>query len=413
MRILHTADWHLGKRLDRFERLDEQRQVMQEICDIAEAQKADLVLIAGDLFDTFNPPTQATELFYKTLKRLSADGRRAVVAIAGNHDSADRIAAPDPLARECGILLAGYPDSVIPVFELGSGLRILKSEPGFAELALPGVQAPVRILLAPYANEQRLRTFLGLEAPEQNLRDQLAARWKALADTHCDEVGVNLLVAHLFFTPASGEKLEEPEDEKPVLHVGGAQQLYADAIPPQVQYTALGHLHRYIEIRKGERPVVYSSSPLSYSFSEAEQQKYVVMIDAEPGRPVRTARIPLQCGRPLKRLRATGMDEALHVLRENAQALVELSLTTETYLNAAETRQLHDAHEGIVAIIPNVRQQDAAPEEEAGLIDLQRPMEELFADYFRSKNANLDPGEGLMALFREIRSGAAEREGGQ
>ena len=71
---------------------------------LAEEHNVDAVLIAGDLFDTFNPSTEATELFYRTVHRLSKNGSRAVVAIAGNHDSPDRIEAPDPLARECGII---------------------------------------------------------------------------------------------------------------------------------------------------------------------------------------------------------------------------------------------------------------------------------------------------------------------
>lgn len=71
MRILHTADWHLGKRLEDFSRLDEQFVVMNEICEIADREHVDIVLVSGDLFDTFNPPTEAVDLFYKTLKRLS------------------------------------------------------------------------------------------------------------------------------------------------------------------------------------------------------------------------------------------------------------------------------------------------------------------------------------------------------
>ena len=104
MKILHTADWHLGKRLDNYSRIEEQIEVMNEICEIADEQNIDLVLVAGDLFDTFNPSVEAVELFYKTLKRLANNGQRPVIAIAGNHDSPDRIDAPDPLARECGII---------------------------------------------------------------------------------------------------------------------------------------------------------------------------------------------------------------------------------------------------------------------------------------------------------------------
>ncbi len=403
IKILHTADWHLGKRLDRFGRAEEQRMVMEEICEIADAQQPDLVLVAGDLFDTFNPPTEAVELFYKTVKRLADDGKRAVVAIAGNHDSADRIAAPDPLARECGIILAGYPGSHVTPFSLQSGLEVTRSEPGFIELSLPNHETPVRIVMCPYANEQRLKSFLGLDDAEQQMRDLLRTQWQNLADTYCDDKGINLLTAHLFFTPSSGPVPEEPDDEKPVLHVGGAQQMYAEQIPSQTQYTALGHLHRCMEIRGGEKPVVYSGSPLSYSFSEAEQQKYVVMIEAEPGAPVKTERIPLKSGKALLRLKADGIDEAITLLEENRDALVELSITTDDYLSSADRKRMSAVHEGIVAIIPTVRNQQAAESGQQAMADLSKSMVELFRDYFKSRHGGQEPGENLLELFREIR----------
>ena len=93
MKFLHTADWHLGKKLNGHSRHPEQVEVLDEICRIAEEKAVDLILVAGDLFDNSNPSIESTELFYKTLRRLSADGSRAVIAIAGNHDSPERIAA--------------------------------------------------------------------------------------------------------------------------------------------------------------------------------------------------------------------------------------------------------------------------------------------------------------------------------
>ena len=99
MKILHTADWHLGKKLETIPRIEEQKTVLEEICEIADREAVHAVLVAGDLFDTFNPSSEAEELLYKTLKRLSKNGRRAVIAIAGNHDSPKHIEAPDPLAR--------------------------------------------------------------------------------------------------------------------------------------------------------------------------------------------------------------------------------------------------------------------------------------------------------------------------
>ena len=104
LKILHTADWHLGKRLQEFSRLEEQKEVLDEICSIADQEEIDLVLLAGDIFDTFNPAHEAVELLYKTLRRLSKNGTRPVIAISGNHDSTQFVEAPDPLARELGII---------------------------------------------------------------------------------------------------------------------------------------------------------------------------------------------------------------------------------------------------------------------------------------------------------------------
>lgn len=182
MRILHTADWHLGKRLEDFSRLDEQFVVMNEICEIADREHVDIVLVSGDLFDTFNPPTEAVDLFYKTLKRLSNGGRRPVLAIAGNHDSPDRIEAPDPLARECGIIFVGYPNSVVPVFHLETGVKISCVDKGFIELMLAEIDFPVRILVTPYANEYRLKQFLNAEDIDSELRRVLEDHWKNIAD---------------------------------------------------------------------------------------------------------------------------------------------------------------------------------------------------------------------------------------
>jgi len=401
MKILHTSDWHLGKRLEDFSRIEEQQAVLQEICEIADREKVDAVLVAGDLFDTFNPPTEAVDLFYKTLKHLSNNGRRPVIAIAGNHDSPDRIEAPDPLARECGIIFAGYPNSVVPPFELESGLKVLQSEEGFLELQLPGTSIPLRLLLTPYANEFRLKTYLGHENSEEELRTVLQEKWQELAEKYCDNKGVNLQVTHLFVVKKGEELPDEPADEKPILHVGGAQVIYTENIPPQIQYTAIGHLHRMHQVDSVPCPVYYSGSPLSYSFAEANQQKYVLLVDTEPGKLVTVSEVELIKGKKLLRKRAEGMDEALLWLTGNPACLVELTMVTDTYLTAQERKQLSAAHNGIVTLIPEVRN---ANEHQLGSkkgIDLTRNMEELFTDYFRHEKGQ-DPNEEIMKLFTEI-----------
>jgi DNA repair protein SbcD/Mre11 len=401
MKLLHTSDWHLGKRLDDFSRMEEQQAVLQEICEIAEREQVDAVLVAGDLFDTFNPPTEAVDLFYKTLKRLAADGKRPVIAIAGNHDSPDRIEAPDPLARECGIIFAGYPNSVIAPFELDAGLKVLQSDEGFLELQLPGTPALLRILHTSYANEYRLKTFLGHENSEEELRTVLQEKWQKLAEQYCDETGVNILVSHLFMVKKGDELPEEPEDEKPILHVGGAQAVYTENIPKQIQYTALGHLHRMHCVDEKPCPVYYGGSPLSYSFAEANQKKYVLIIETEPGELAKVREVELTSGKRLLRKRAKGLEEALQWLGENQDALVELTLVTETFLTAMERRKLNAIHSGIVAIIPEVTDAENLMGSRQEQIDLNQSMEELFIDYFKHEKGQ-EPGEDLMNLFKEI-----------
>lgn len=374
---------------------------MHEICEIAEREKVDVVVVSGDLFDTFNPSTEAIELFYKTLKRLTAGGHRPVIAIAGNHDSPDRIEAPDPLARECGIIFAGYPHSEATPFALDSGLTLLQSEQGFLELQLPETNIPLRVLHTPYANEYRLKTFLGHEDSDEELRTLLQERWESLAQRYCDTRGVNILVSHLFMVKRGDELPEEPEDEKPILHVGGAQAVYTENIPRQIQYTALGHLHRMHQVSSSPSPVFYSGSPLSYSFAEANQKKYVLLTDVMPGNPAVIREVELTRVKPLLRKRAMGVEAALQWLAENPNALVELTLATDTFLTAVDRKNLHAAHPGIVAIIPEVANAENLFTTHHKQIDLSRSVEALFRDYFFHEKGQ-EPNEEIMQLFTEI-----------
>ncbi|WP_312556751.1 metallophosphoesterase family protein [Empedobacter brevis] len=398
MRILHTADWHLGKKLDSFSRLEEQILVMNEIVEIANEQQVDLVLIAGDLFDNFNPSVEAVELFYKTLKRLSDNGKCPVIAISGNHDSPSLIDAPDPLARECGIILIGYPNAKVQEFEV-TGFQLIKSVEGMIELKLNSFDFPIRILHTPYANETRLKEYLG-EKKEDALNEILAANWKNNADEYCDESGVNLLMAHLYMNKKGEEILEEPEGEKPI-KIGNADLVFSEAIPSQIQYTALGHLHGFRNIGTEEKPVVYSSSPLCYSFSEAGQTKYVSIVDAQPNQKIAYNKIELKNGKPLIRKTFDSVDKTLEWLNENQNALVELTLESESFLKAEDRKLIYQAHSGIVHLIPKVKNQEIETVEYK-FADQTKDMKELFVDYFKSKNGNQEPNEELKELFNEI-----------
>lgn len=398
MKILHTADWHLGKRLDRFSRLEEQILVLDEIVGIAGEYNVDMILLAGDLFDSFNPSVEAVELFYKTLKRLSLNGKRPVIAISGNHDSPNFIDAPNPLARECGIILIGHPNTEIHPFELPS-FKVTNSSPGFLELKMNGFDFPIRILHTPYANEVRLKEYLG-ENKEQALNQILAAKWARIADDFCDENGVNILMTHLYMNKKGAEMLEEPDGEKPI-RIGNADLIFSESVPPQIQYTALGHLHGFQNIGTAEKPVVYSSSPLCYSFSEAGQTKYVSIIQAEPNKAVSFEKVSLKKGKPLVRKTFDSVEKAIDWLGKNPNALVELTLESETFLKSEERKQIYQSHGGIVHLIPKVKNQEFA-ESNLHEINLDQDIQSLFQSYFKSKNSGQQPNEELLSLFNEI-----------
>ena len=401
MKILHTSDWHLGKRLEGFSRLEEQEAVLNEICEIAEKEQVNAVIVAGDLFDTYNPPTEAVELFFRYLKKMAKNGTRAVIAIAGNHDSPERIEAPDPLARECGIIFAGNPNAAITPFKLESGLEVTKGNSGFIELLLPGEPHALRILMTPYANELRLKTYLGAEETDDELRKLLEQRWTDLAATYCDKHGVNILVAHLLFASNAESIPEEPEEERRINYIGGAPAIFTENIPEIIQYVALGHLHRKQVVDSRPCPMVYSGSPIAYSFSEENQEKYVVIVDAKPGKKVTSKDVMLKSGKKLLRSRFEDIDEAVEWLLENPDVFVELTIVSDQYLAAVDRKRLLDAHAGIVTIIPESRGQGIAGLTENNAIDLTKGMEELFLDYFKHKKGQ-EPGERIINLFKEV-----------
>ena len=398
MKILHTADWHLGKRLDNFSRLEEQKLVLDEICVIADQQEADVIVVAGDLFDTFNPPVEAIELLYKTLKRLTNNGKRPVIAIAGNHDSPDRIDSPDPLARECGIIFVGLPNMEMKPLKMEDGFEITRTDAGFLEIALPHYSYPIRLIATPYANETRMKTFFG-EDKVTSLQEALSSSWAETANQYCDENGVNILTTHLYMMKRGGEILEEPDGEKP-LKIGNADIVYSDSMPAQIQYTALGHLHRFQNVGTNEKPVIFTGSPLAYSFSEAGQQKYISIIHAEPNEIVRFERIELKEGRQLVRKRFDNIDAAVLWLTENQNTLVELTIESDTFLTSEDMKRLQSAHSEIIHLIPIVKQQEINLSE-GNQINLDQDMESLFADFFKSKKGQ-EPNEEILNLFKEI-----------
>ena len=404
MRILHTADWHLGKKLEHLSRLPEQKKVLAEIVEIAEAEAVDAVIVAGDLFDNYNPSAEATELFYQTLKDLSRGGTCAVVVIAGNHDAPERIEAPNALARLNGIVLSGFPHTVIPPFKLKTGLELIQSAPGYICLKLPNFDYPLRLLLTPYANEFRVKHFLGIEQKEAALRDLLQNHWTETADNHFHEPGLNVLMTHLFVSDKKDqENLQEPEEEKPILYVGGAQVIFPANFPDSLQYVALGHLHRPHAVEHERNfPIRYAGSPLAFSFAEAGQEKSVVILEAKPNETATIRKVPITKGRTLFKQKFHSIPEALEWMKQYKDAIIELTIVSDTYLTSEEKQQLLST-DNDVFIIPEVKKMNLdQSDKSAEIINLDKRIEDLFQDYFQSKNEGQVANEEIMSLFKEV-----------
>lgn len=212
---------------------------------------------------------------------------------------------------------------------------------------------------------------------------------------------MNVLVSHLFVVEEGGEIPEEPDDEKPVLYVGGVQAVYTKNIPESIQFTALGHLHR---MHSPGQNAWYCGSPLSYSFAEAGQKKYVLLADIEPGQTVKISPFELKSGKKLLRFRAEGVDAAIEWLLQNHDCLVELTLSTNNFLTAAERKQLNAAHDGIVALIPEVKNTGLTETLSRKNIDPGKSMDALFREYFQFAKGQ-EPNDEIMNLFTEILAG--------
>ncbi|AIQ48786.1 nuclease SbcCD subunit D [Paenibacillus sp. FSL R7-0273] len=379
MRILHTGDWHLGRTLEGRSRQKEQEQFIDELVDIADSEQADLILMAGDVYDSVNPPAAAEQLFYDAAARLTAGGRPLVV-ISGNHDQPERVASVSPLVRRQGITLVGMPTS----------------EPVTVHAVRTGEIAKIAAL--PYPSEARLGELLAGESGEDELRLAYSARVGRLMQLLGREFTpqtVNLAMSHIYVLGGV-----ESDSERPI-QVGGAYTVDPSALSCGAQYTALGHLHRAQRV-KGDGMIRYSGSPLAYSFSEAGQAKSVTMVDAAPGGEPEFKEIYLSCGRPLVNWKSSGgLEEIYSWLEEgrDANAFIDLELRLTEAMSLNDIQRLRKAREGIIHIRPVYPQMELELEQSARS---RMPVQELFRKFYQRQTGGAEPDDGLVRLFLEL-----------
>ncbi len=274
MRILHTADWHLGKKTDDLDRLEEQKQVLEQVIKIAKEKAVDMVLIAGDIYDTFVPSADAESLFYRTASELSNNGNTAVIAIAGNHDEPKRMSNASLFSSKFNIYLVGYPDDIKIAKNANNAKNIYPTASGNGYIKFKtkaGEEAVVACL--PYPTCARFNdTLKEGETYEQKIREWLAPAVKEFKPNT-----INILMSHLltYGSNLSYEGLEEYMRissnlsfvDKSVLNVGA-------------DYVALGHIHKLTKLDK-DHYMYYSGSILNNHFQDESGDRYVLIVDVD------------------------------------------------------------------------------------------------------------------------------------
>lgn len=270
MKLIHLSDLHLGKRVNEFSMLEDQKYILKEILAIIDEEAPDAVLLAGDVYDKSFPPTEAVELFDDFLVQL-AQRQLQVFVISGNHDSAERIAFGGRIMAAGGVHMA-------PVYHGNVEPAVLTDEYGC-----------VNIYMLPFIKPIHVRRFF----PDETIESYTDAMRTAIAQMKVNESERNVLITHQFVT---GSQRSDSED----LSVGGTDHVDADVFSC-FDYTALGHLHNPQNC--GSEKIRYCGTPLKYSFSEASHQKSVTIVEMGPkgSCTIRTKElIPLREMRELK-----------------------------------------------------------------------------------------------------------------
>ena len=262
-RVIHTADWHLGKAFGDLDRTEEHRRFLDFLLTTILATQTDALVIAGDVFDSATPPQSAVRLYFDFLAALHRQSDCAVVVTAGNHDSPGHLDSPRDLLRVINVrVLASLPDN--------------RAE---ALIPLPTADAP-RLLVAavPFLRERDLRTgHLGQSAQEiqRDLQEGLKDRYREMAAAAQPWIDAGTPILATGHLTALGATASESERE---IHVGGLGAIGADAFPKAFAYVALGHLHRPQAVGGNPR-IRYSGSPIALSFSEASDRKEIRVLD--------------------------------------------------------------------------------------------------------------------------------------
>lgn len=395
MRILHTGDWHLGKNLEGQSRMDEQELFLNDFINIVEENDIDLVIIAGDVYDSSNPPARAEKMFYNTLKKLSKNGERLTLIIAGNHDNPERLVAAEPLAMEHGIIMVGTPKTVVSCGEYGNH-KVVSSKEGVVEVEINGEKAV--ILTVPYPSEKRLNEVLYGEMDDDEDRlKTYGERIKALFDNlkqNYREDTINLAVSHLF---AMGS--EEGGSERSI-QLGGSYIINGSYLPKEAQYIALGHVHKPQVVPGTNKRARYSGSPLHYNKKEINMNKKCFIIDVKPKEECKISEVEFKVYKPIEIWKCESIEDAIEKceINKDRECWVYLEIKCDRYIREDEIKKIKDIKKDILEISPKII--DSYDEEVAVSIQ-DKSFDEIFKDFYK-KERNVEADEEVVELFLKL-----------
>lgn len=354
MKLIHLSDLHIGKRVNEFSMLEDQKYILAQILGIVKDEQPDGVILAGDIYDKAVPPAEAVQVFDHFLTELSRLGT-AVFLISGNHDSAERLAFGSRLMRESRVFSAPVYDGMI------------------TSVCLEDSWGEVWIHLLPFLKPATVRHVYENE-PADTSEEAVAT---ALSHLNLDPQKRNVLAAHQFVTGASLSESEE-------LAVGGLDQIRAELFEP-FDYVALGHIHSPQQV--GRETIRYCGTPLKYSFSEAGQQKSVTVAELREKGNIQVRTIPLKPLHDMRRLRGTYLEVTAKSFYEqfDREDYVQITLTDE--------EDVPDGMQKLRVVYPNLMrlEYDNKRTREGRLIEAVEKLEEksgleLFEEFYELQN---------------------------
>jgi len=286
MRIVHTSDWHVGRRWKGIQRLDELEAVLEHLAAFVESQAIDLVLHTGDVFESRNPPAEAERLVNRFLVRVGRSGAQMIV-IAGNHDDALRLDARSLLTEHVHVEILGRPRPAAR-----GGTRSLSTRRG--ETAV--------VAALPFASPGAWVSALDVAGDEASARNRYARMFERAVQDLCapfERNAVNLLMAH---THLEGALFGESERR---VHIGEDWAASPQALPSAASYVALGHLHKPQKVEGSPALAYYAGSLLQMDFGEAGEEKSFLVVTASPGKRATVETVPYEGGLPLVDLRVS------------------------------------------------------------------------------------------------------------